>query len=265
MTLTKLASMVIYPVGVLTCLLALYVVSKLTGRNALSRIVGSMFLILFFVFTSPVVGTRMMGYVESQYPAKPIAELPKTRWAVTLGGSIGLPVEPRNDIDLTTTSDRVLHTAKLFLAGKVDRILLTGGNVFEGYHPVAEAEYVAELLQTWGVPAGAIHIEAESQTTYENAVNARSLLQSVGYAGEPLLLVTSASHMPRAMAVFRSQNINAVAAATDVSVTEQQSPGVFRWIPSAAALGQITRAWHEIFGIWVYRLQGKIIPDTTKS
>ena len=70
------------------------------------------------------------------------------------------------------------------------------------------------------------------------------------------LLVTSASHMPRAMATFRRAGVPVVAATTDVSVVDSGHIDVFEWLPSADALAATTGAIREWLGYWVYRVRG---------
>ena len=70
------------------------------------------------------------------------------------------------------------------------------------------------------------------------------------------MLVTSALHMPRAVAAFRGAGIRVVPAATDVRAAADHSPAVFDWVPSAAALELTTAALHEIAGLFYYRWRG---------
>ena len=70
-----------------------------------------------------------------------------------------------------------------------------------------------EILTQVGVPPAAIIQEPNSFNTYENAVNVKQILQSRGIKN--ILLVTSALHMPRSLAIFKRQKITAVAAPTD--------------------------------------------------
>lgn len=67
---------------------------------------------------------------------------------------------------------------------------------------------MAALWRAWGVPEEAILLESESGTTYENALYNRGLLEAHGL--KRVLLVTSAWHMPRALATFRSAGIHAL-------------------------------------------------------
>jgi len=98
--------------------------------------------------------------------------------------------------------------------------------------------------------------EAEGRTTYEGAVATRAVLAARGL--DSVLLVTSASHMPRALATFRSLGIDAEPISTDYpSYGGDRAPG-FDWVPNAEALAATQRAFKEILGAQVYRWRGWI-------
>ena len=119
-----------------------------------------------------------------------------------------------------------------------------------------EAYYIAQLLMEWGVPEEDILFEEKSRNTYENALYIKPLLKSNNLS--KVLLVTSATHMPRAYAVFNAQNVDVIAAPTDILMADNNNPGIFNWIPTAHALSNTTSALKEYMGWYYYRLRGYI-------
>ena len=94
---------------------------------------------------------------------------------------------------------------------------------------------------------------AGSRNTYDNAVYSAQILKSRGM--RRILLVTSAYHMRRSVALFEAQGLEVVPAATDYQilvVSETLPP----WLPLVGNLSRTTTALHEIVGYWVYRWQG---------
>jgi uncharacterized SAM-binding protein YcdF (DUF218 family) len=156
--------------------------------------------------------------------------------------------------DLVASSDRVLHAARLFRADKVKRILVSGGNIpwLPGERP--EAELIREFLVEWGVPSGSIEIAGASRNTYENALEIRSMRELQPFVSA--LLVNSATHMPRAMAVFLRAGIPMTAATTDIEVVTPGPWTLLRCLPNADALVMTTTAMREWIGFWVYRARG---------
>jgi uncharacterized SAM-binding protein YcdF (DUF218 family) len=69
------------------------------------------------------------------------------------------------------------------------------------------------------------------------------------------LLVTSALHMPRALATFRALGVDTIPAPTDFEAVPQPFHPL-RWLPDAETLAASTQAIKEYLGLWVYRWRG---------
>jgi len=109
-----------------------------------------------------------------------------------------------------------------------------------------------------GVPADAIVSHPGSLITATDASKAREALEERGM--QRVLLVTSATHMRRALAVFRKAGIDAVPAPTDHEEMECPKPPagrrvVFVYLPNADALARSTKAVNEYVGMVWYRLR----------
>ena len=142
----------------------------------------------------------------------------------------------------------------MFHAGKVQYVLVSGGNLPWTRVVRPEADFVAGILEELGVPRTAIVTETKSVTTRENAVNVSAILQGRGW--KTALLVTSGAHMPRAMAAFRRVGIDAVAAPTDIGATVPSLDTALDILPQGGALSASTDAIKEWIGILVYRMRG---------
>lgn len=259
----KVGSQLIYPLGLF---LILWLVSLLQFMRGKTRFAITLFLFsgaaISFAAT-PKVAALLAGSLEHQYPAQSIESLPNAEVAVVLGGLLAAPHGPRQEIELTGTSDRLHHAYRLWKAGKVNQIFITGGNVFDGFLTQSESEYAKTLLIEWGVDPSAIEIGTKSKTTEENASEAATFLKQSGVQAGKIFLVTSALHMPRSVALFRAENldnderqgIELIPVSTDIEITPPTRPAIFSWIPSAAALALTTRAWHEKVGLWYYQFR----------
>jgi uncharacterized SAM-binding protein YcdF (DUF218 family) len=117
-----------------------------------------------------------------------------------------------------------------------------------------EAKLIRDLLVEWGVAADAIELGTESRNTFENAVEIQRMLKARGFTSA--LLVTSATHMPRAMATFRRAGVPVIASTTDVQAVDGDRADPLRWLPNAGALAATTNAMKEWMGYLVYRARG---------
>ena len=109
-----------------------------------------------------------------------------------------------------------------------------------------------------GVPREAIVIEGQSRTTYENAIETKRLLGAAS-----VLLVTSASHLPRATALFAKQGFHVTPVPCDFLIRNRprdnfQDLDPFDVLPNDRAIEQTTGAVTELAGMGVYWLTGKL-------
>ncbi len=79
-------------------------------------------------------------------------------------------------------------------------LLMTGGKVQDGENIQSEAEVMAEMAMSQGVPRHAIYLEDKSMNTIENAFNSRDILEELGTT--LVTVVTSDFHIPRSKRIF---------------------------------------------------------------
>ena len=252
--LSKVALALVSPLSMgLVLILIGGVLSKLKKARlaTLSRILA---VTLIWVCATPIVAERLSASLERVYPPVSIENTPEADAIVVLGGAVGTIEPPRLTVDLGGASDRVLHAARLYRAQKAPRVIVSGGRFpWLGTAP-PESEAIGELLQEWGVPESAIVLETRSLNTYQNAIETKKIVEKLRL--ESVLLVTSALHMPRALATFRSNGINALPAPTDFETVDRHKHTLLDWLPDSAALQKTTRTIKEYLGITVYRWRG---------
>jgi uncharacterized SAM-binding protein YcdF (DUF218 family) len=252
--LSKIIPVFVYPLGL--SLLLLGVAAALRRRAAWTRALCFSAFLLLFLFSSSTVSQLLLRSLEKQYPQLPMESIPQAEAIVVLGGSTSRsPASPDQAPELDSASDRLLYAARLFRAGKAPLILFSGGAVpFLTSRPGgSEAEAATQLLKEWAVPGQAILLEDKSRNTRENALFSRPILQSRRIS--LILLVTSASHMPRASAVFRKVGFQVIPAPADFQTGDDE--GLLpRILPDAGSLANSELALKEWLGLIVYRLRG---------
>lgn len=261
--LSKLIALFVYPFGLLLCLVLAASVLLLFGRRRAAGLMLATAVLLMFVGGNGYVAHHLVRSLENDFPALAIDDAPESDVIVVLGGGIGLPHPPRRYPDLGPGADRLLEGFRLHRAGKADRILLTGGNVFPQPGLQGEAFYARELLALWGVAPDAMVTETKSRNTLQNAEYSAAILERNGW--EKVLLVTSATHMSRAVLAFRRAGVEVVPVPTDFTAVDASAPEVFSWIPTIGAFWATTRAVHEYVGRAYYwlRMQGSPTPTGT--
>ncbi|SFD95755.1 Uncharacterized SAM-binding protein YcdF, DUF218 family [Marinobacter sp. DSM 26671] len=246
--ISKVAAALIAPLGTALFFggLALFLVAFRCRRLAV--VSGGFAIVWLLVWALPAASLLLRNALESPYPSLVMAEVPQASAAVVLGG--GIAPAGHDDLypDMGASADRVWHAARLYHAGKVPLLILAGGSDAR-FSRMSEAEAMQRFLLDMGVPASAMLLEENSRTTRQNAQFASDLLGKRGI-GE-VILVTSALHMPRAVALFRARGLKVIPVAADHSVANRP---VWRlWLPSAAALDDSGQALKEFLGRWLGR------------
>ncbi|MEN8217949.1 MAG: YdcF family protein [Pseudomonadota bacterium] len=254
--LSKLLPQLIYPVS-LTIWLAIFAgLFAWRGHKRLAGIALFLSVALLWVSSMRVTADYLSISLERKYLPVPIESSPVADAVVVLGGGVATAEPPRLAPDLDNASDRVLHAARLYRAEKAPVVIVSGGVIAWQGATMPEAIAMKTILQEWGVPATALIMETNSLNTYQNAVETKRILEKQGL--NRVLLVTSASHMPRALATFRSAGINAIPSPTDFEAIDRKQRTILDWLPEAKALGQTTSVIKEYMGIAVYRWRGWI-------
>lgn len=255
--LSKLLPQLIYPVGLSTVLLLVAIATFWKHPKVAAISVGLALGVLFFSANS-WVADGLMYSLERQYPS--LTASPPADAIIVLGGCTRSAHFPRPWVEIAEEGDRVLYAAKLYREGKAPKVILAGGRIYWKGGGQSEASDMAELIQTMGVPESALILETRSLNTYENATNVLQIVQQRNLNGS-LLLVTSARHMPRSIAIFKKLGMSVIAAPTDFWTTDANENAGFlgvilRLLPDSEALDYTSMALKEWIGFSIYWLRG---------
>jgi uncharacterized SAM-binding protein YcdF (DUF218 family) len=260
--LSKLLPLLVYPLGLACIFLFFTLAIRRKPRLGMGLVAAA--LALLWLGGSNWVATSLSKSLEWRY--LPPDQMPRADVIVLLGGGTNSPQYPRQMVELNAAIDRVFYAAWLYHQGAAPRLLLSGGNIdWRGQRESTPAEDMAAVLAMLNVPQDAIWLEGESRNTYENAIYTTQRLEAEGI--EDVILVTSALHMPRSIALFKKLGRQVIPAPTDYTVTQWDwerlwEPNIasqlFNFLPSAANLSKTTNALKEYLGMLIYSLRGWI-------
>ena len=250
---SQLLQGLVFPPGVLLLGLIAAGVMARVGRWRLAFALLAAPVAATLVLALPWVGDRIVMPLEQRALAESRSALaagPLPRTAVVLGGAIGIAGPDdraaESGYDLSGAADRVVAAARLWRTGAVDRLVLAGGLAARP----SEAELMARFAVDLGVPRAAMLLETDSRRTRENALRVAALLRDNGL-GPDVALVTSALHLPRAMAEFRCAGLAPVGVPAEFEVlgTTREFPA--EWMPSLGDIDRARRALKEWAGALV--------------
>ncbi|MBT3255121.1 MAG: envelope biogenesis factor ElyC [Deltaproteobacteria bacterium] len=129
------------------------------------------------------------------------------------------------------------------------RLILSGGGAVD---PVPEARVMAEISQFMGVSKDDMIIESASNDTKDQAWLIKPI---VGTA--PFVLVTSATHMPRSMALFQKMGMRPIPGPAGTTSRIKMPFSPWDIFPSVNSLVDTTEAVHEYLGLLWGQLKGR--------
>lgn len=258
--LSKFLPLFLYPLGLLAILLL--AVLALWKKPRLAKTMLTAAFIILFLSGNRYVASAVARSLEWQYLPDEIT-MPIDS-IVILGGGTEPAIDPRPSVEVNAAGDRVFYGAILARQFPQATVIVSGGDIdFLDLASSSPAEDMLNLLSLMGISEANILIQGESQNTYEDALYTCAILKENGL--QQTLLVTSATHMPRSVAVFQKQGCQVIAAPTDFTITEAAwqklwHPNVqdllINLVPSYSNLSTLTKSIKEYIGIWVYGLKG---------
>ena len=251
-TLSKIIDFILLPISWILALACMALFSKNVKRKKIATccFIG----ILLLASNTFLVNTLFSAYEMPQTAAKGHYSV-----AIILGGGmIRSNQEDTSRINVGESADRFIQPALLFKQGKVDKILITGGNTSIGNLKIDQSNETAQvkrLLIALGIPKEKIFTETQARNTHENAVNSKRMIDSLHLKG-PFLLVSSAFHMRRAMACFTKSGIACTPYVVDSKKKDTQLGVLECIIPSEKELFKVAYLLREMFGYLIYQIMG---------
>ncbi len=257
---SKLFAFLIRPENWIAIALVLTLLALLTRRvKTATSIIGVLLAGFLFLGLVPIADGWLQS-LEARYPAEPVIEAPAV--IVILGGAEASgPSLSWGTPNLNEAADRVVSGIRLAHRFPEIPILFTGGNNSITGDPSLDGSLgvVQTILTETGVDRERLILGDAARTTAEHPAEIRALLGVHDVSYGPMVLVTSAFHMPRALAVMCSSGFtNIIPYPTDFRTTRDMNPGFrLHWNP----LGQVhtlRTVLHEWAGTAVYKATGQI-------
>lgn len=223
-------------------------------KRAAAAATGSA-LALFWLLSTAPIADAFLGTLERRYD--PLESLPsEVDLVVVLGaGHIEWERFPGSaqlgDAGLARTTEAVR------LVRTSDRALMTVFTGYAGQGAIPTAEVARRTAISLGMPADATRVLAAPRDTREEAQAVRDYLRlsDMGEDGSDrtVVLITSASHMPRAVREFQAAGLAVVPAPAGYRAF-RGGYSAWSYLPSAVALQRSERAWYEYLGLFWLRL-----------
>lgn len=218
------------------------------ARTLLLLLVSCLWLIVLLP-----VSDGLLLPLETRFPTHP--PLPVSPdGIIMLGGAEKTEASQAwRQVELKAYAERALAFMQLARRYPDAKLVFAGGSGHPGGGDWQEADVAEMLFKQQGLNVSRILLLRNARNTYENAVIARAKVKPE--AGESWLLITSASHMPRAVGVFCRIGWPVIPYPVDHWAMPDETLG--SGLSFAGSLEKLTYAVREWVGLTAYYLTGK--------
>lgn len=249
--LKKTAAQFLSPLSIILIFLCggLYLLiftSRQKHANVLLLTGTLLLMIISYTTTADIILNPLMKAYTSYtgYESLHVEELPRV--VVVLGAGYNshpsMPVVSRIGYDSLV---RLIEGIKVFRMLSEGKLLLSGGS---DTGSISSAKDMAELAVALGVNKDDIMIESRSRDTHDQAEIIKSMVKE-----DSFILVTSSSHMPRAIALFQKEGLHPIPVPTRSIEDKIMMKGPNPYFPSSNNIQKVEMALHEYLGIaWAW-------------
>lgn len=235
------------------------VLMRSAKRARLGRALIVTGLALLILFSNKFVSCWLIRPLETRYPPIPEftaeggapPQLRECRFVVVLGGGNGLgPDTSANNLLSSSALARIVEATRICRVLPDAQLIVSGpGDTTRG---PTHAEVLARAAESLGIARSRILKIEDGRDTEEEAQRTRQI------AGErPVALVTSAWHLPRAVALCRNAGLNVVPCPSDFTSHANDALYFDNFLWDVQSLERSTLAVRERIGyLWIW-LRGK--------
>ena len=198
------------------------------------------------IISTDPVPNLLVGSLENRYQT--LLEIPQSFpdtpvYVMVLGGGhTSDPRLPVNDQLSTTALGRLTEGIRIHQAIPGSRLVLSG---WANSETESQAETLAGTALLLGVDKEAIHTLPPPHNTRAEAAGYNEAFGK----NHPLIVVTDATHMPRAIMHFRMKGLNPIPAPTNHLLKESQGEKRFTFLPSNSNIQKSQKVIHEYVGM----------------
>ena len=239
----KTITFFVEPLGLILTLacIGLYFLYKSAYKKAKFFLSSSV--LLLAILSYPPISNSLIKHLESQYPKYNYSN--NIEYVHVLGGGhYDNPDWPLSSQIGSTSLKRTMEGISIFNQANNPNMKL----IFTGFpgsnNQTSNAEINAKIARIANISDDRLIINGNPKDTQEESIFAKSVV-----GNKPFTLVTSASHMPRAIKLFKDLGLNPIAAPTDFKGRHKPLFST----PTIASFEKSRNAIHEFLGIaWAY-------------
>lgn len=217
----------------------LFIIKKRFKKALITQCVS---IVLLILMSNKYIAFELMSPTEQRY--KQYDRNQSVSRIVVLGcGHINDGMLPKTAQLQSCSLYRLAEAMRIYHLNPRSQIITTG---YGGNEPFSNADLVRQVAISMGIPEHKIRAVSHPKDTEEEAQAIAKLLGDKSF-----ILVTSASHMPRAMRIFEEQGLHPIAAPTGHLAKDPSRAFWWEHLPKAGSIKLVERWWYETLGkVW---------------
>jgi len=242
------------PVLLLYLLLIVCLVLFALKRKRAGKIFAIITGLWFFIITTPFIPKYMIKSLESKYHQLPDSTIRKINGPcdiIVLGGghTDDKNLSSNNQLSLTAIG-RLVEGIRIHRMIPGSRLILSGSS---GRSELAQALILYRTALTLGIDSSSMAMQSKPSNTLQEA---EEYVRNFG-TGKSLIVVTCATHMPRAILNFRKAGISPIPAPAGFILKYGSNKEYWEWLPNIRNIDRMETALHEYVGILWARIGGR--------
>ena len=223
-----------------------------TRRQKTGKTFVSIGVILLTTISYNVFPDILLRPLESKYLAITDTSIYQNiKWVVVLGGGHSTDHKLSITDKLSGASlVRLVEGIRLHRQLSESKLLLSGGDAFS---VTSEAGVMSKMAMALGMKKKELVLESESKDTKDQVRFIQNIIGS-----NKFILVTSASHMARSVALFKAKGMKPIPAPTGFQVKDTLNISPADFFPSAKGIDKMERVVYEYLGIAWAIMRGQI-------
>lgn len=211
--------------------------------------------VLTLVACTPLT-SWFLAELENRHPLPDLALTQGADAIVCLGGGVQPSLTEPTGLHLVRGGDRLATAISMAASGMAPVLVIGGGGYEEGGVMYSEADAIVNFIDRFERLSFETRSLGTCANTREEAMKVAALAKERGW--KKILLVTSASHMPRSVGTFAKAGVEGVVPVPCHYMSSFNQIGDFHWfhLPHRGAFDRFDSWFHEVIGIWIYRWRG---------
>jgi uncharacterized SAM-binding protein YcdF (DUF218 family) len=248
----KIISAFCMPLPMLVLLFSLAGLLYWRKKFVLAKFLGVFAILFFYIISIQITSDFLNSNLENQYSIYQKNKNQTVSFVLVLGSAhVSDKSQPISSLLSSAGLMRLVEGIRVYRLNPGSKLLLSGYSFTD---KISHAQALKQVARHFGVPENDMILGERVKDTKEEADHWAQIAK-----GKTLVLVTSASHMPRSMYLFKQTianqgiKLNVIPAPTDYISHKASTLSWQDWFPSGRNIYNVERAWHEYLGIfWAF-------------